>query len=127
MILARTRKGRGFSEVENREGWHGRALPTGMAERAIAELGGERHLVVSGPRSEGRPVQARPSGQVSLPRYQQGAKVATRLAFGQSLAAVGAQPNLDEYRKPGSADGRAQRRRLYAHHPRRIPGPVPAG
>jgi transketolase len=94
VILARTRKGRGFSEVENREGWHGRALPTGMAERAIAELGGERHLVVSGPRPEGRPVQARPSGQVSLPRYQQGAKVATRLAFGQSLAAVGAQPSL---------------------------------
>ena len=94
VILARTRKGRGFSEVENREGWHGRALPTEMAERAIAELGGERHLVVNGPRPEGRPVQARPSGQVSLPRYQQGAKVATRLAFGQSLAAVGAQPSV---------------------------------
>ncbi len=94
VILARTRKGRGFSEVENREGWHGRALPTEMAERAIAELGGERHLVVNGPRPEGRPVQARPSGQVSLPRYQQGAKVATRLAFGQSLAAVGTQPSV---------------------------------
>ena len=94
VILARTRKGRGFSEVEDREGWHGRALPAEMAERAIAELGGERHLVVSGPRPEGRPVQARPSGQVSLPRYQQGAKVATRLAFGQSLAAVGAQPSV---------------------------------
>jgi len=50
--------------------------------------------VVSGPRPEGRPVQARPSGQVSLPRYQQGAKVATRLAFGQSLAPVGAQPSV---------------------------------
>jgi transketolase len=67
VILARTRKGRGFSEVENREGWHGRTLPTEMGDRAIAELGGERHLVVSGPRPEGRPVQARPSGQVSLP------------------------------------------------------------
>jgi transketolase len=67
VILVRTRKGRGFPEVDNREGWHGRALPTKMADRAIAELGGERHLVVSGPRPEGRPVQARPSGKVSLP------------------------------------------------------------
>jgi transketolase len=40
VILARTRKGRGFSEVEDREGWHGRPLPAEMAERAIVELGG---------------------------------------------------------------------------------------
>ncbi|MGH3303086.1 MAG: thiamine pyrophosphate-dependent enzyme, partial [Streptosporangiaceae bacterium] len=49
VILARTRKGRGFSEVEDAEGWHGRPLPPEMAERAIIELGGERHLVVRGP------------------------------------------------------------------------------
>ncbi len=52
VILARTRKGRGFSEVEDREGWHGRPLPQEMAERAIVELGGERHLTVSGPQPE---------------------------------------------------------------------------
>ena len=46
VILARTVKGRGFSEVEDREGWHGRPLPAEMAERAITELGGERHLTV---------------------------------------------------------------------------------
>ena len=44
VILARTLKGRGFSEIEDREGWHGRPLPADMAERAIVELGGERHL-----------------------------------------------------------------------------------
>src|ERR1700739_786637 len=38
VILARTRKGRGFDEVEDREGWHGRVLPADMAERAIIEL-----------------------------------------------------------------------------------------
>jgi transketolase len=91
VILARTRKGRGFSEIEDREGWHGRPLPAEMAERAILELGGERHLVVSGPRPEGGSPRAWPSGQVSLPRYELGAKVATRLAFGQALAAVGAR------------------------------------
>src|SRR5260221_8718534 len=49
VVLARTIKGRGFSEVEDREGWHGRPFPADMAARAIAELGGERSLRVRGP------------------------------------------------------------------------------
>jgi transketolase len=94
VILARTRKGRGVFEVEDREGWHGRALPAEMAERAIIELGGERHLTVSGPRPEAGTPQARSAGEVSLPRYQPGAKVATRLAYGQALAAMGARGDV---------------------------------
>jgi transketolase len=94
VVLARTRKGRGFSEVEDCEGWHGRPLPADMAERAILELGGERHLTVTGPRPEEGSPRAWPSGEVSLPRYEPGAKVATRLAFGQALAAVGARGNV---------------------------------
>ena len=94
VILARTRKGRGFSEVEDREGWHGRPLPEQMAERAIVELGGERHLLVTGPQPEGGTPRAWPDGEVSLPRYEPGAKVATRLAFGQALAAVGARGHV---------------------------------
>jgi transketolase len=94
VILARTRKGRGFSEVEDREGWHGRPLPAEMAERAITELGGERHLTVSGPQPEGGTPRAWPSGEVSLPRYELGAKVATRKAFGETLAAVGARGDV---------------------------------
>ena len=94
VILARTRKGRGFSEIEDREGWHGRPLPAEMAERAILELGGERHLVVTGPRPVAGTPRAWPDGEVSLPRYELGAKVATRLAFGQALAAVGARGHV---------------------------------
>jgi transketolase len=94
VILARTRKGRGFDEVEDREGWHGRPLPAEMADRAIVELGGERHLTVSGLRPEEGTPKVRPSGEVSLPRYEVGAKVATRLAFGQALAAIGARSDV---------------------------------
>jgi transketolase len=94
VILARTLKGRGFDEVEDREGWHGRALPAEMAERAIIELGGQRHLVISGLQPEGGSPRTWPSGQVSPPRYELGAKVATRLAFGQALAAVGARGDV---------------------------------
>src|ERR1700691_2073667 len=35
VIVARTRKGRGFSEVEDRENWHGQALPDHMGERGV--------------------------------------------------------------------------------------------
>ena len=94
VIVARTRKGRGFDEVEDREGWHGRPLPPEMAERAIVELGGPRNLVVSGPRPQGGSVRVRSDGEVTLPRYDAGAKIATRLAFGQALAAVGARSRV---------------------------------
>ena len=94
VIVARTRKGRGFDEVEDREGWHGRALPEPMAQRAIIELGGERHLTVTGPRPAAGSPRAWPDGEVSLPRYELGAEVATRLAFGQALAAVGARGHV---------------------------------
>jgi transketolase len=94
VILARTRKGRGFSEVEDREDWHGKPLPPEMAERAIVELGGERHLTVTGPLPDGGTPRVWPSGEVSLPRYELGAKVATRKAFGQALAAIGARGDV---------------------------------
>ncbi len=94
VILARTRKGRGFAEIEDAEGWHGKPLPAQMAERAIIELGGERHRTVTGqPPRPGSP-RLRSGGEVRLPTYQPGAKVATRLAFGQALAALGARPEV---------------------------------
>ena len=94
VILARTRKALAFSEIEDREGWHGRPLPAEMAERAVVELGGERHLTVRGPRPAGGSPRTRPSAEVILPRYAMGAKVATRKAFGESLAAVGARSDV---------------------------------
>ncbi len=96
VILARTRKGEGFSEIADHEGWHGKPLPADMAERAIAELGGERDLRVRGPvpaadQPRPEPIQ-RPA--ITLPRYELGAKVATRRAYGQALAALGARTDV---------------------------------
>jgi transketolase len=95
VILAKTVKGKGFSEIENKEGWHGVALKPDMAERAIAELGGERDL-----RIEVRtPASAGPAGpptrpEVTLPTYKVGDKVATRKAYGDAIAALGARPDV---------------------------------
>ncbi|HUD80685.1 MAG TPA: transketolase [Streptosporangiaceae bacterium] len=97
VILARTIKGRGFSEVEDREGWHGKPLPAPMAERAIIELGGERGLIVRGPKPDPAAAPARPDGadaDVVLPAYTVGEKVATRKAYGDALAALGARRDV---------------------------------
>ncbi len=97
VILARTLKGRGFSEVEDKEGWHGKPLPPEMAERAVVELGGERFLTVRGPKPD-HPADRRPAGgdgaAVKLPTYSVGDRVATRRAYGQALAALGARPDV---------------------------------
>ncbi|MEU4092823.1 transketolase [Streptomyces sp. NPDC026673] len=96
VIVARTVKGEGVSEVADAEGWHGKPLPADLAERAVAELGGVRHLTVRGPRPpEGgqRPAPAADAA-VELPRFRVGDEVATRVAFGKALVAVGARPDV---------------------------------
>jgi transketolase len=95
VIIARTIKGKGFSEVENKENWHGKALPPDMAERAIAELGGIRHLRVDGQKPEpGEPAIKDRKVEVALPTYKKGDKVATRKAYGDALKALGARPTV---------------------------------
>jgi transketolase len=93
VILAKTIKGKGFSEVENKEGWHGRVFPPDMAERAIRELGGIRNLVMRGPRPEPTPAAAGETGtaqaDVAAPTYAVGEEVATRKAYGDALVALG--------------------------------------
>jgi transketolase len=99
VILARTIKGRGFSEVEDRNGWHGKPFPPDMADRAIAELGGVRNLVLRGPqpapiRSPEPEIAAPVTADVQRPRYAVGDKVATRKAYGDALVALGARDPL---------------------------------
>src|ERR1700716_3462858 len=97
VIIAKTVKGKGFSEIENKDGWHGKPLPPDMAERAIKELGGIRHLKVktakpeAGPRATKRP---EPAPVVTLPVYTKEDKVATRKAYGDALLALGARPDV---------------------------------
>ncbi len=96
VILAKTIKGRGFSEVENKEGWHGKPFPPDMATRAVQELGGERHMTVRGPIPEkvpDRPVTPA-TAPADLPRYDVGDSVATRKAYGDALVVLGDDPRV---------------------------------
>jgi transketolase len=87
-IVARTLKGKGVKAVENQPGQHGKALDD--PEGSIAELGGERHIVVDVHKPEGA---AEPhvfeTSALELPTYELGKEVATRKAYGDALLAVG--------------------------------------
>jgi transketolase len=95
VIIAKTIKGKGFSEIENKEGWHGKTLPPDMADRAIKELGGMRHLKVKTAKPEsGQPATKHGDAPVTLPVYKKEDKVPTRKAYGDSLLALGAMPDV---------------------------------
>jgi transketolase len=87
-IVAKTLKGRGVRAVEDQPGRHGKPLDD--PEAAIAELGGERDLTVT----VATPAPASPfafevrGGGGALPRYELGAEVATRKAYGEAIAAL---------------------------------------
>ena len=86
VVVARTIKGKGVPEVEDKPGWHGKALDD--PEHAIEELGGVRNIKVD----VSKPKSAEPhrfeTGALELPRYEIGDEVATRKAYGETLAAV---------------------------------------
>jgi len=88
VVVARTKKGAGVAAVENKNGFHGKPLDD--PEAAIAELGGVRDLriEIAKPTVEPRPRPA--PAAFELPRYEVGSEVATRKAYGDALAAVGA-------------------------------------
>jgi transketolase len=88
VIVARTLKGKGVKEVEDKPGWHGKALD--HPEEAIAELGGERSIVVEVAKPEGgEPHRFETEGPLELPEWDLGEEVATRRAYGDTLAALG--------------------------------------
>ncbi len=91
LIVARTIKGKGVSFLENKNGWHGKALSADEAKQALSELGGERHLVVRPQKPPaGKPTPRAGAAPLALPRYDGSKQVATRRAYGDALRALGA-------------------------------------
>ena len=92
-IIAKTIKGKGVSFLENKEGWHGKALPREDFEKAVAELGevdqkivGEIERPVSSDHRLGRKSK---TGNWKLgTNYQIGEEVATRKAYGETLVRI---------------------------------------
>jgi transketolase len=86
-IIARTVKGKGLVAVEGLGGWHGRPHPDPAA--ALEALGAATvtRFPVRPPAEVAGVERLRRS--VALPTYEVGSSVATRLAYGQALVALG--------------------------------------
>jgi transketolase len=94
-IVARTQKGHGVSFLEDRDGWHGKAVPGDQLAAAVDELGGSPDLIVTPPSPEEyRPTTVvRDQPRSEPPTYD--GRVATRKAFGEALAwLAGHRPDL---------------------------------
>lgn len=94
VIVAATRKGKGVSFIEDKNGWHGKALKKGEElDRALAELqpkitnAGELKMKPPEGRSSGDRAPAK--GKLQAIAYSVGQQVATREAYGEALARLG--------------------------------------
>src|SRR5881398_1355749 len=69
VVVARTIKGKGVKEVDNKPGWHGKALDN--PDEAIEELGGVRNIVVdvAKPDRSAEPHRFKASGELELPSW----------------------------------------------------------
>lgn len=111
MIIARTVKGKGISFLENKEGWHGKALSRDALDGALLELGDikkgavgtiERPQTQIKNQSPQNILRARPSsqriessGSKFLTPYKMGDLVATRKAYGNALVNIFTEfPNM---------------------------------
>ena len=86
MIIARTMKGKGISFIEDRNGWHGKALKQEELARALDELGPADYLLKGAiPKPQDLKPAAAMVGTAKPLSYAPGQPVATRHAFGTAL------------------------------------------
>jgi transketolase len=89
VIVAKTVKGRGVSFLENKEGWHGKALDAEQAKRALAEIGDAPSRTFPTRKPDPWQPPKRPAPRApEWKTYRE--PLATRKAYGEALAALGA-------------------------------------
>jgi len=89
VVVAKTVKGKGVSFLEDKEGWHGKALDPEQAKQALAELGAVPSRAF--PTIKPDPWTPRPMARPKKPDLATyTAPLATRKAYGEALAALGA-------------------------------------
>lgn len=90
-IIAKTIKGKGVSFLENKNGWHGKALDKNQEQEALKELNYTRSATFPVQKPENRqPAREAAKKPLELPKYDSSKPVATRKAYGDALVAVGA-------------------------------------
>ncbi len=94
MIIAKTLKGKGISFIEDKDGWHGKALSQEEFEKAIVELG-EIDSTASGKVAKPEEFQIsdfrfqnKKPDTISAPSYDHAKPVAARRAYGNALVRI---------------------------------------
>jgi transketolase len=86
MIIARTLKGKGVSFIEDKNGWHGKALKKDELKKALEELGPvDRELRGTIPQPEDRRPPATPSRMAAPLAYRADKLDSPRHAYGTAL------------------------------------------
>ena len=111
MVIAKTFKGAGISFLENKDGWHGKALTQVECDKALAEIGEVDLKIIgeipypltnlnkniksnSSDRHSGLDPES-PTTENKFQEYDKTTKVATRKAYGNALNNLGAiNPNI---------------------------------
>lgn len=88
MIIAKTIKGKGLPRIEDKEGFHGKALPyekIGESKKALGEIDRRLRGQIAKPRGLNTQSQPYPRYISHVAQYKIGELIATRYAYGQSL------------------------------------------
>jgi transketolase len=94
VLVASTKKGKGVSFLEDKEGWHGKAVKKGEElDRALAELerpaDGGAGLKMKTPDGRSAPAASAPAGEPATGDFSLGQQIATREEYGPALARLG--------------------------------------
>src|ERR671910_985985 len=92
LIVAKTKKGRGVSFLEDVDGMHGKPVSEDQEQAALDELGRPDDLLVELRKPDpgsGETFTAGLTGQLDLPTWEVGDEEATRGAYGAALKALG--------------------------------------
>jgi transketolase len=120
MVIAETVKGKGVEFVEDRNGFHGKALGGEELERALSALGKVDPEATGSIRApEDLTPPERPSGERGSPDYARGEEVPTRTAYGKALVRLA--PSLpDLISLDGEVSNSTRADYLKEEHPERF-------
>lgn len=94
-IIAKTFKGKGVSFMENKEGWHGRAMSEEELEKALREIPNVKMPNVKILKPEIKKTAASHRNKPGTSLHELGNLVATRVAYGKALRNLAvADPNV---------------------------------
>jgi len=85
VILAKTKKGKGISFLEGKEGWHGRTLTKEELEIALSEIPEEGEINFKIEKPISLKIKETKIKKIEESRYKKGELISTREAYGKAL------------------------------------------